>query len=163
MPCEKPLRASGVTSSMWNVKNIEIALRARLVARASLLAVVPAANIRPEGTGDEAFPAINYLVEDMPEDDAGRHDVTIHLYIDTQDGDGVSGQNQARDIEAELIAELWRKPQDPVPVAWLNLTPYGYRVTEQRWTYTSGPIMTGGTPATFRINLRFNLKVVDQS
>jgi hypothetical protein len=148
---------------MWTIKNIEIALRARLKTRASLLAIVPAANIRPEGTGEEVFPAINYLIEGMSDGDAGRHDVTIHLYVDCQDGDGVSGQNQARDIEAQLIAELWRKPQDPDPVPWLNLAPYGYRITEQRWTYSSGPIMTGGTPATFRINLRFNLKVVDQS
>jgi len=142
---------------MWSLKNIEIALRSRLISRASLLAVVPAENIRPEGTGDEAYPAVNYLLDDLPLDDAGSHEVTVHIFIDTQ------SQNQAREIAAEIEAELWRKPQAASPVPFLDLSAHGYRVVDQRKTYESGPIYTGGMPATFRNTQRYTLRVIDQS
>jgi hypothetical protein len=157
----------------WNIKNIEIAVKCRLSARASLVALLGAAkNIRPEGTGKELFDSVNFAVSDTPDTSNHRlHNVTLYLYIDTQDRDGKSGRDQAIDIAAELVSELHHDSQEEETAAFLNLSFYGYRVMEQQIEFNPSPLATGassssssgGNPATFRLPQRWRLVVVDQS
>lgn len=157
---------------VWNIKNIEIAVKSRLSARASLIALLGAAShIRPEGTGKEMFDAVNFAVSDTPNASNHRlHNITLYTYIDTQDRDGKSGRDQALDIAAELSAELHHDDQDNDSAVFLDLSLYGCRVMEQQIEFNPNPIATGGnsqaggnSPATFRLPQRWRMVVVDQS
>jgi hypothetical protein len=150
----------------WNIKNIEIVVKSRLSARASLVTLLGATkNIRPEGTGKELFDSVNFAVSDNPDANNHRlHNVTLYLYIDTRDRDSKSGRDQALDIAAELIAELHHDPQEINTAAVLDLSLYGYRVMEQQIEFNPSPLITsGGNPATYRLPQRWRLFVVDQS
>jgi hypothetical protein len=170
---------------MWNLNNIGIALVARLISRASLIAKLPsfetvdesgnpktAYSIRPEGTGDEMYPAINYQISDVPSDENRRvHEVTIYLYLDGRDSSGVSGYNDIHDIEAELYEELNRDEQDDDPVAFLDLSAYGYIVRYQKVKQLGIPafktnektVEEQSLPPSWRKALILNLVVLDNS
>lgn len=150
----------------WNILNLDTALVARLEARASLIAMLAGANsIRPEGTGKELFPSVNFNFMDAPDPNLSpEHEVTLFFYIDGQDSSGVSGYEQVQNIAAEIVAELNRDPQKTGAPVFLNLSGYSYRCHYQRVANQSIPVLqTGESPATFRKVLIFKLVITDYS
>lgn len=112
----------------WNLRNIEEALRIRLHSRATLVSLAgDSTHIKPDGTGGELYPAVNFRVSEYP-NLSNQHKIELYIYIDAEkDTDGDVYHNNCLDIAAEVEAELFYKSQTENPVTLLDLSGYNYR------------------------------------
>ncbi len=126
----------------WNLKNIENALRNRLQLRSTLVLLVgDSTHIKPDGTGGELYPAVNFRVSEYP-NLSNQHKIKLYIYIDAEkDTDGDVNHNNCLDIAAEVEAELFYKPQTENPGTLLDLSSYNYRCFRQEKLFDSGPVI----------------------
>lgn len=151
----------------WSELNAEIAVTNRFMACQPLVSLLknPESDFRPEGTGDEAFPAVNYYIMDTVDPELPRyHTVQIFFYVDTQDQPGLIGRNQCLELDTIIDTEFNRDPQAANPVPFLDLSIYQCKVMGQRLKSSTNPILQpGGDPPSYRKVLIYELIVVDYS
>jgi len=153
-----------------NVRYIEEAFVARLESRAALFAagmLADADSIGPRGTGNELFPSVDFVAS-AGSQGHGLYEVLLTLFINTSDGNGISGYDQSRNISAELEAALHNDPQIPTSAQLLEIngTGYNYKVLGQEREYASGPVPIAGggdAPAIFEAVDRYRLTVANCS